>query len=250
MTGKLLTIVTTTFNCASVMPAYLEAFSALDTARFDWLVIDAGSTDGTVQLLEANAHLFSHYESTPDAGVYYGLNKALALLRTPYYLVFGADDRPSPTLLDDVLPLLSSGSPALVLGAVRLMPAGVIKRPGPRRWHPVVLGRALSHHAVGTVICADAHRRFGNYDVNYRVVADGAFLKAVLQSDEPVVRSPAIFGDYALGGISDRQHLRSIVETFLLQISAGSSLALQLVLLGLRLSKLSLKGGLRQAGCA
>jgi hypothetical protein len=70
-------------------------------------------------------------------------------------------------------------------------------------------------------------------------VADGVFLKKVLQSDEEIVVSDAIFGDYALGGISDRHRVRSIVETFMLQMGAGSNIVLQLALLNLRLLKLS-----------
>ena len=176
--ARRLTIVTTTFNTGAVLSGYLDAFMRLDRDRFDWIVVDAGSTDGTATRLAENAGLFSHFESTPDAGVYYGLNRAVAQVRTPYYMVFGADDRPSPTLLDDVLPLLE-GDAVLVLGAVRLVPAGAVKRPGSRRWHAITFGRAISHHSVGTVIRTAAHDTFGRYDVNYRVVADGAFLKRV-----------------------------------------------------------------------
>ncbi len=245
MQPKSLSIVTTTYNCIDVIDGYVQSVLALGAERFDWVVVDAGSTDGTAQALAKAAHLFSFHESAPDAGVYYGLNRAVAQVRTPYYLVLGADDRPSPSLLDDLAPWLSSGA-ALVLGAVRLMPGGTIKRPGARWLHPLAWGRVISHHSVGTVVRTDTHRIFGTYDTSYRVVADGAFLKRVLQSEERVVASDAVFGDYARGGVSDRLAFRSVVETFMFQVRAGSSLVLQLTLLGLRLAKMSLRGGLRE----
>jgi hypothetical protein len=119
------------------------------------------------------------------------------------------------------------------------VPAGIVKRPGARGWHRFVVGRAVSHHSVGTVIRTDAHQRFGLYDTHFRVVADSLFLKRVLQSDEPVATSPAVFGEYALGGLSDRLRLRSIVETFMMQLEAGASLLPQLALMNLRLLKLA-----------
>ncbi len=241
---KQLTVVTTTFNCIDVIEGYVEAVSALGIGRFEWVVIDADSTDGTAEFLERIAHLFSFHQSAPDAGVYHGLNRGVAQVRTPYYLVLGADDRPVPSLLDEVEPLLQTGA-ALVLGAVRLMPGGAIKRPGPRWLHPVAWGRVISHHSVGTVIRTDAHETFGLYDTNYRVVADGAFLKRILQSDERITASGSIFGSYASGGISDRLAFRSVVETFMFQVGAGSNLFLQLTLLAMRLTKMSLLGGLR-----
>jgi len=245
MQAKRLSIVTTTFNCRAVIEGYVQSVSALDPDRFDWIVIDAASTDGTAEFLARQADRFAFHQSAPDAGIYYGLNRGVAQVRTPYYLVLGADDRLSPTLLDDLAPLLATDA-ALVLGAVRLMPAGTVKRPGSRRLHALAWGRVISHHSVGTVIRTDTHQAFGLYDTAYRVVADGAFLKRILQSTERVVTSEAIFGDYAAGGLSDRLAFRSVVETFMFQVRAGSSLFLQLPLLALRLAKMALRGGLRE----
>lgn len=239
-----LSIVTTTFNSRAVVEGYVRSVSALGCGRFDWVVVDAGSTDGTAEFLAGQQPMLTFHQGGPDAGVYYGLNRAVAEVRTPYYLVLGADDRVSPTLLDELAPLLAR-EPALLLGAVRLMPAMTIKRPGPRWMLPIAWGRVISHHSVGTVIRSDLHRAFGVYDTAYRVVADGAFLHRVLQSGEAVITSQAVFGDYAAGGLSDRLAFRSVVETFMFQVRGGSSLFLQLPLLALRLMKMSRHGGLR-----
>ena len=239
-----LSIVTTTFNCRAAIDGYIQSVSALGAGRFDWIVVDAGSTDGTAEFLRQHANRFAFHESVPDAGVYYGLNRAVSHVRTPYYLVLGADDRVAAALLTGLAPLLEQ-APALILGAVRLMPAGTIKRPGPRWLQSIAWGRVISHHSVGTVIRADLHQAYGAYDTAYRVVADGAFLGRVLRSHESVLASAAVFGDYATGGLSDRLAFRSVVETFMFQVDAGSSLFLQLPLLALRLVKMSLRGGLR-----
>ena len=203
MPEKQLTIVTTTCNCIGEMPGYFSAFETLDATRFDWIVVDAGSTDGTREFLAARADRFAHFVSESDAGFYFGLNKAVANVRTPYYMVFGADDRPSSRLLDDVLPLLGAGAP-LVLGAVRLMPNGIVKQPGPRWLHHVILSKAISHHSVGTAIRTDVHARFGRYDTGFPLLADGLLIKRILKSPDALVRTDTVFGDFMLGGMSDQ----------------------------------------------
>jgi glycosyltransferase involved in cell wall biosynthesis len=249
---KMLTIVTMTFNCFEDIDAYLNSFKNLDRDKFDWIVIDAGSTDGTAEILEINKHYFSYYISEIDAGFYYGLNKALPHVKTPYYMVFGADDRPSDDLLSNVLPLLQF-SAALVLGSVRLMPINRIKKVGPRWMHHLVWGRSISHHSVGTVIKTDSHSYFGQYDTNYTLVADGLFLKRVLRSSEKILKTSVIFGEFKLGGMSSKHELRSIAESFLLQVSEGANVPLQLFLFCLRIVKWylnqKLMDGLRTFTC-
>ena len=171
-----------------------------------------------------------------DPGFYFGLNKAVAEVRTPYYMVFGADDRPSPDLLDTVIPLLASGA-SLVLGSVRLMPSGRIKRPGPRWLHSLLLSRTVSHHSVGTAIKTDLHERFGRYDTRFALLADGLLIKRIMMSQEHLLKTDAVFGDFRLGGMSTTQELRSMAEIFLLQVTEGSSATLQLLLLATRVGK-------------
>lgn len=238
--SKKITLITTTYNCIGEMEKYFEACAELDRTKFNWIVVDAASTDGTKEFLTAQADRFSYFISEADSGFYFGLNSALKHVTTPYYMVFGADDRPSPTLLEDVLPLLQHNH-SLILGGVRLMPSGQIKYPGPRWLHPFVWGRAISHHSVGTIIKTDLHLLHGRYDTSYALVADGLFLKKILGSPDSILRTRLIFGNFMLGGMSSKQELRSIVESFLLQESEGSNPILQLMLFNFRIAKRYIK---------
>lgn len=236
MKSKTLTIVTTTFNCIDQIAGYCESFASLDRELFDWILIDAGSKDGTAEFLVERQASFTHFVSEPDSGFYFGLNKAVLRIQTPYYMVFGADDRPHPALLQRVLPLLKGG-PSLVLGAVRLMPVGRIKYPGSRFMHHIGWSQVISHHSVGTVIRTDTHRTHGMYDVRFSLLADGLHLKKILQSRESVLATRELFGDFMLGGMSSNNKLRAAAETFLIQVTQGSNSILQLILFNIRALK-------------
>jgi len=236
-----LTIVTTTYNCRQHIEEYVSAISSLDTKIFDWIIIDAGSTDGTKEYLTEKIHCFTHFSVQPDSGVYFGLNNALKHIKTKYYMVFGADDRPSPDLISELKPFLAEDY-SLILGSVRTLPSNRVKTTGSRKMHWISWGRTISHHSVGTVIKRDVHDRFGIYDIDYSICADGKLIKAILKSSEPIVFTNRIFGDFRLGGISSQNKMRSIIELFLIQVQARENIVVQLILLNCRVLQCAAAG--------
>jgi len=73
-----ISLVTTSFNQA----AYLEAAmrSVMDQAgpNFEYIVVDGGSTDGSIDLIERHAHRLAWWVSEPDGGHADALNKGFA----------------------------------------------------------------------------------------------------------------------------------------------------------------------------
>lgn len=232
--SKLLTIITTTYNAAEHIQEYLVAFKKLDHSKFDWIVVDAASNDGTLEVLNRNKSIFNYFISEKDEGFYYGLNKAITATKTPYYLVFGADDTPSENILELILPRLAK-NPCLLLGAVYLDNANKIKRPKPIWKKYLSWGHVISHHSVGTVIAKSMHDKYGLYDTKYKIFADGAFLMNVLDNEINIEKTNEVFGCFASGGISDNTSLETIIELFKIQILSEKNKLIQVLLLLKRL---------------
>ena len=74
-----ISLVTPTFNRARTLAATLASV-ANQRGRFDlqYVVIDGGSTDGTLDLLNAKKGLVSDYVSEPDGGMYDAIGKGFA----------------------------------------------------------------------------------------------------------------------------------------------------------------------------
>jgi hypothetical protein len=60
--------------------------------NIELIVIDGGSTDGTVDLIQANAQCVAYWVSEPDRGIYNAWNKALAQVKGDWICFLGADD--------------------------------------------------------------------------------------------------------------------------------------------------------------
>lgn len=92
----LITVVTATFNCATTLTDCFCSVAGQDYARVEHIIIDGASTDGTQELIQAEAERtgsrVSFWLSEPDAGIYDAWNKALVHIRGEWVIFVGADD--------------------------------------------------------------------------------------------------------------------------------------------------------------
>lgn len=91
--GKpLISIITATYNAARFLPDTIRSIRAQGYANIEWIVIDGGSTDATVDMLKANDDLIDYWLSEPDRGIYNAWNKGLAQVKGEWICFLGADD--------------------------------------------------------------------------------------------------------------------------------------------------------------
>jgi glycosyltransferase involved in cell wall biosynthesis len=75
-----ITIITPSFNAAGTIAETLESVRAQAYPGLEHIVVDGGSTDGTLELLDAAPEI--RYVSEPDRGLAHALNKGIAMTST------------------------------------------------------------------------------------------------------------------------------------------------------------------------
>jgi len=91
--GKpLISVITAAFNAARYLPDAIRSIRAQSYPNIEWIVIDGGSTDATVDLLKANDDIIAYWLSEPDRGIYSAWNKGLAQAKGEWICFLGADD--------------------------------------------------------------------------------------------------------------------------------------------------------------
>jgi glycosyltransferase involved in cell wall biosynthesis len=68
MTWPKISIVTPSFNQAAFIEETIESVLGQDYPNLEYIVMDGGSTDGTVEILRKHEKRFSYWQSQPDAG--------------------------------------------------------------------------------------------------------------------------------------------------------------------------------------
>lgn len=88
----LVTIITVTRNCAKTLE---ESMISVINRRYDnieYIVVDGGSTDGSIEIIRKYEYAIDYWISEPDAGIYDAMNKALDLALGDRIYFLGGDD--------------------------------------------------------------------------------------------------------------------------------------------------------------
>src|SRR5947208_15314600 len=86
-----ISVVTPTFNGIATLRETIESVLAQDYKNWEHIVIDGGSTDGTLDLLRHYPHL--QWVSEPDKGHYHAMNKGIDRAAGDVIAMLNSDDR-------------------------------------------------------------------------------------------------------------------------------------------------------------
>ncbi|MBB1192505.1 glycosyltransferase [Flavobacterium sp. SOK18b] len=87
-----ISIITVNYNNLEGLQKTIESLGSQTWQEFEHIVIDGGSTDGSVAFLESKSHQFSYWISEPDLGVYHAMNKGIAKAEGTYLLFLNSGD--------------------------------------------------------------------------------------------------------------------------------------------------------------
>lgn len=99
----LISIITATYNASTTLRACLDCVKKQNVA-VEHIIIDGGSTDSTLSIIEEYRDSLAHIISEPDKGIYDAMNKGIALAKGDIIGILNADDfYPSRDVLEKVI---------------------------------------------------------------------------------------------------------------------------------------------------
>jgi glycosyltransferase involved in cell wall biosynthesis len=90
MESPKISIVTPSFNSASTIRETIESVQAQDYENREHIIVDGGSTDGTLEILKGIPHL--QWKSEKDEGLYDAMNRGIARCTGDAIVILNADD--------------------------------------------------------------------------------------------------------------------------------------------------------------
>lgn len=106
-----LTVITVTYNAEQTLDRTLKSVREQTYPRIDHVIVDGGSTDGTVDLIRRHATDRTTWISEPDKGLYDAMNKAMERSKGDYLCFLNAGDTFHES--DTVEKMMQSFNPAL-----------------------------------------------------------------------------------------------------------------------------------------
>lgn len=102
-----LTIITVNLNNREGLQRTIQSVINQTFTDFEYIVIDGGSTDGSVDLIKQHAERITYWVSEPDNGIYHAMNKGILKAKGEYLLFLNSGDWLAKNeALDQVIPFL------------------------------------------------------------------------------------------------------------------------------------------------
>lgn len=183
MLGRMkLSIITINFNNSVGLERTIRSVISQTYTDIEYIIVDGGSTDGSIELIKNYESEISYWVSEKDSGVYNAMNKGIKVAKGEFLLFLNSGDYLCNEHVINKL-LAKGGEEAdLIYGNLeRAFPDGrkdVAKMPASITVERMMNGTLC--HPV-TLIKRQLFKRYGLYDENLKIVADWAFfLKAIV----------------------------------------------------------------------
>jgi glycosyltransferase involved in cell wall biosynthesis len=205
MTAPLVSIVTPSYQQAAFLEATIRSVLSQTYPRIEYIVIDGGSTDGSVKIIEAFRERIAYWVSEPDAGQADAINKGLARATGKYLGWINSDDLLDREAVAKAVAYLEAHPEAdFVYGDVNM---GETEQAARRlRGKPTDLRTMLETFEVpipqqGCLWRREVTERTGGLDVRWQVVLDREFFLRVAESYR-LAYLPEVLGFFRLHSAS------------------------------------------------
>lgn len=217
ISGPVLSVITVVFNNVRDIERTLLSVLGQTYPYIEYIVIDGGSTDGTLEkLLPYRDHL-AVLISEPDKGIYDAMNKGLEKASGDFVLFMNSGDEIYDTHTVDRV-FSSSADTDIYYGETELydeswQPLGLRRHRTPEHfnWKSFRYGMNISHQAIYV------RRSIAPfYDLRYKLSADVDWVIKAARKARKITNTHQVVAKYLVGGLSKKRHRQSLKERFLI----------------------------------
>ncbi|MBU3607776.1 glycosyltransferase family 2 protein [Polynucleobacter nymphae] len=198
-TNYFCTVVTIVKNNREGIERTLKSIVSQSFTNFEYIVIDGGSSDGTVEIIRNYNKNINLIISEPDNGIYYAMNKAINLSRGKYIIFINSGDWLESDILEHVHSISTQEKSDVYYGLVRLwdQDSNIIGVNGATIMN--IKKEMISHSSC--FISKDVYN-YINYDIKYKSAADYDLIFRILNNQYKFFYIEKIISNFVLGGIS------------------------------------------------
>lgn len=242
--SDVVSVITVTLNSAATLARTMESVFAQSYPKIEYIVVDGGSTDGTLGIIRECEDRIDLWVSEPDLGISDAFNKGIALASGEFIALVNSDDWLDRQHMSRSIECLRGSGADFTFGNLMLHnPDGTRKYViiGDDRYERYVRHSmpAINHPSV--VCRRTIYERYGLYDKGFRIAMDYEWLIRAHTRGVQGVYVADVTSHMGATGISQRRIHDSLKEVRRASIRYGYPSSCAYARYGVRILKLGVR---------
>lgn len=213
-------IITVTYNSAATIAHTIKSVKEQKFVDVEHIIIDGGSTDGTLDIIKMFCHSRMIIISEPDDGIYDAMNKGLSLVNGQIVGILNSDDfYVDDEILHKVANQFKLGAD-IVFGAIGFVDPkklnNIVRKINVYSFKPYYLKLGWMPPHPGTFLKRHVIEKIGNYKTSYISAADYEyFIRLFLKNNFSYASMSETLVHMRVGGISSngiKSYIRTTAE--------------------------------------
>ena len=212
----MVSIITVVFNSEAFLEKTILSVINQSYTDFEYIVVDGGSTDGTLQIIEKYNTYISAWISEKDKGLYDAMNKGMDMAKGNYlWFINSGDEIYSETVLSEIFSNQNTMHD-LIYGETEIIDykgniVGMRRHSAPKKlsYKSFRYGMKVCHQSaiVNSAIA-------GKYNLNYKFSSDFDWMLEVLKKAQSIYNSGIILSKFMEGGQTTKNLIPGLKERF------------------------------------
>lgn len=171
-----ISVVTVTYNSASTLKDTIESVKRQDHPDIEHILVDGGSTDGTVDIIKSNPHI-TKWISEKDRGLYDAINKGILMAEGEVIGVLNSDDFfPKNSVLSKLAKEFNNPENDAVIGDIAFVKPENLERMvrlySAKKFHPGKFAAGFMPPHPSFYVRRKFYEAYGLYKLDYKIAAD------------------------------------------------------------------------------
>lgn len=211
-----ISVITVSYNAAETIETTILSVIRQTYENIEYIIIDGGSTDGTVDIIKKYQDKLAYWVSEPDKGIYDAMNKGIGYAQGDYIGIINSDDWYEIEAVQCLVEQIE-GDSDVIHGNI------ICEKAVPQLIKPPHNLSSLKNHMTifhpSVFVKRDVYLKYGTFDTKYRIAADWDLMLRFFENKCKFQYCDVTIAHFRMDGISSNFNLRQIKEKLKLRLA-------------------------------
>jgi glycosyltransferase involved in cell wall biosynthesis len=219
-TQPLISVITVVFNGAKTLEQTILSVINQSYKNVEFIIIDGGSTDGTLDIIRKYEHAIDYWVSEPDKGIYDAMNKGIFIASGDWInFMNGGDIFFEPGTIMQIFNR-TIGNEKIIYGNVHIRYEDFTRIEVARSPRKLWSGMKFCHQSV---FCNLQYHKSKLFNITNTVCADLEFFYSAYKNNAKFQHVDVVISSVQVGGLSESNRLRTLLGSKDAMLNCGAS---------------------------